>query len=161
MAARHWNQLSRDVLMTPSLTEVKKCLDNTLRHTLWFLRKFCEGPGIGLEDPCGSIPTQDNLWFYEHKILWTTFTTNLFIRHNYLMTQPHFLPKLWLSRNSSHTNHDTVHRFYSVSFRGLLDIRSLLPFKAMRILVSFVTIKRSIGHSNNLLNRDPLFFLIY
>lgn len=86
------------------------------------------------------------------------FTTNLFFGHNYLMTQPQFLPKLWLSRNKSHTNHDTV--FYSVSFRGLLDIHSLLPFKAMRILVFFVTIKRSIGHSNNLQNRDPLFFLI-
>ena len=33
----HWNRLPREVETAPSLTELKKCLDNTLRHMVWLL----------------------------------------------------------------------------------------------------------------------------
>ncbi|GAB0196742.1 hypothetical protein GRJ2_002139500 [Grus japonensis] len=54
----HWNRLPREVVTALSLTEFKKCLDNTLSHMLCF-GWSCVEPGVGLDDPYGSLPIQD------------------------------------------------------------------------------------------------------
>uniref|UniRef100_A0A8B9VUD6 Uncharacterized protein n=1 Tax=Anas zonorhyncha TaxID=75864 RepID=A0A8B9VUD6_9AVES len=39
------------------LLELKEHLDNTLRHRVCFFGCSCVEPGVGLGDPCGSLPT--------------------------------------------------------------------------------------------------------
>lgn len=49
------NSLPREVGTAPSLTELQKYLDNALRLGVGMLK--CGGPGVELDDPCGSLPT--------------------------------------------------------------------------------------------------------
>ncbi|RMC07032.1 hypothetical protein DUI87_16485 [Hirundo rustica rustica] len=49
--AGHWNRFLREVVTTPSLTELEKCLDNVFK----LLGYSCPGPGIGLDVPDGSF----------------------------------------------------------------------------------------------------------
>lgn len=62
----HWNRLPREVVMTWGLPEFRKHLENTVRNVVWFLEVSWEGPGV--EDLCGSLPSQDILRFYDPKI---------------------------------------------------------------------------------------------
>ena len=63
---RHWNRLSRAVVMALSLPDFNKCLDNRVRDRVWLLgSNFTVESGVGVDDPCGSLPTWDILWFYE------------------------------------------------------------------------------------------------
>lgn len=57
----HWNRLPSEVIVVPNLQEFRKCLGNALRHMLGFLGLSCARPGVGLNDPCGSLPIHDNL----------------------------------------------------------------------------------------------------
>lgn len=41
--------------MTQSPAEFNKCLDNDLRHGVWFLRMSHSGLGVGLNDPLGPL----------------------------------------------------------------------------------------------------------
>ena len=57
-------QTPQDNGNSPKLLEFKKHWDNMLRYTyglnfVW----FCVEPGVGFDDPCGSLPTWDILWF--------------------------------------------------------------------------------------------------
>lgn len=47
MAAGHWNRILREKVIAPSLTELKKHLDNSLRHMVGLLGLFCAGSGVG------------------------------------------------------------------------------------------------------------------
>ena len=44
-----WNRLPREGVTAPTLTELKKCLDNTLRHMVGFLGLSYAGPGVVLQ----------------------------------------------------------------------------------------------------------------
>lgn len=50
-------QLFREVVTAPNLSEYKKHLDNALGHGV-ILGVTCAGPGAGLNDHNGSLPTQ-------------------------------------------------------------------------------------------------------
>jgi len=50
----------------PKLLEFKEHLDNTLRYLI--LGGTYVKPGVGLRDPCGSLPIQNILWFYDFSI---------------------------------------------------------------------------------------------
>lgn len=39
----------------------QELFENALRDMMWLLRMLCAGPGIGLDDPCGSLPSLDIL----------------------------------------------------------------------------------------------------
>lgn len=59
----HWHRLPRAVVMASSLLELKKHLEIDLSHTVWvcfFAWSFVE-PGVGLNNPCGSLLTLDIL----------------------------------------------------------------------------------------------------
>lgn len=58
------NRLPRDVVMVPSLSEFK-CLVYALSHTAWFFGYTCVVPGVGFDNPFGSLLTWDILRFYE------------------------------------------------------------------------------------------------
>lgn len=58
-----------------SLLEFKKCLDNVLRHTVWFFGWSFGDMRVGLNGPCGSLPVQDTLWFYS--LLLVLFSTSI------------------------------------------------------------------------------------
>lgn len=49
------------MVTSPSLPEFKQHLDSILRHRLRFLGFFSVEPGVGLDDPCGFLETQDIL----------------------------------------------------------------------------------------------------
>lgn len=53
------------MVRAPRLIEFKMHLDNILRHMVWFLGLLYAGVGAGRDDPDGSFPTQDTLWFFE------------------------------------------------------------------------------------------------
>ena len=48
---------------SPELPEFKKHLDSALRDRVWVV--LC-GARVGLEDPRGSLPTQDVQWFCDN-----------------------------------------------------------------------------------------------
>lgn len=58
---RHWNRPPRERGLALSL-QALKYLDNTLSGLIF--EWFCMEPGVGLNDPYGSLPNQDILWFY-------------------------------------------------------------------------------------------------
>ena len=60
-----WNRLSREAVTEPSLTICKKHLDNIHRDTVRISKLSCAGTGVGLNYPCGFLPTQDILGLYE------------------------------------------------------------------------------------------------
>jgi len=60
---RRWNKFPREVVTAPSPL-FKKRLDDSQISGLTF-RLSCVESGVGLDDPCGSLPTQDILCFYE------------------------------------------------------------------------------------------------
>lgn len=58
----HWNGLPREPSGL-SLTELRKCLDNALKHTIRILEaNSCTGPGA--DDHCGFLPAQYILFMY-------------------------------------------------------------------------------------------------
>lgn len=58
----HWDSLRREVVTAPRLTEFQKSFDHALRHMVRLLgMMLCMG--VGLDDPCGSLPVQHILWF--------------------------------------------------------------------------------------------------
>lgn len=57
-----------------ALTEFEKCLNNTLRHMMGLFVMCCSGPGIGLDDSCGSFPAQHILIMALH---YNTFILNI------------------------------------------------------------------------------------
>ncbi|RMC14023.1 hypothetical protein DUI87_09110 [Hirundo rustica rustica] len=64
--AGHWNRLPRDMVKAPNLTEFKKCLDQHSQCLSCSVALAVSGAisGAGLDDPHGSLPTQDILCFY-------------------------------------------------------------------------------------------------
>lgn len=54
-----------EVATAPSLREIKKCLDNSLRHRCDSQGCPLQGPGVGLDDLWGCLPIQHILWTYE------------------------------------------------------------------------------------------------
>lgn len=55
----HWNRLPGAVVMTPSMSVFQKHLATLIYGHIF--RWFCVDPRIGLNDPCGSLQTQDIL----------------------------------------------------------------------------------------------------
>lgn len=60
---RSWNRLPVDVILASSLSEFRNCLDNSLRHMVWFLGLPSADAGAELDDSRGSLLTLDILWF--------------------------------------------------------------------------------------------------
>jgi len=40
----------------PQVLEFKECSDTVLSHRVWIFGWSCVEPGVGLDDPCGSLP---------------------------------------------------------------------------------------------------------
>lgn len=58
----HWKRLPREVITAPAgLLEFREHLDITLRDRVGFLGPCSAGPGLGLDDPLESLPTQNIL----------------------------------------------------------------------------------------------------
>lgn len=45
------------------LDRAQKCLNKALRHLMWLLVLSCAGLRFGLDDPCGTLPAPQSLWF--------------------------------------------------------------------------------------------------
>lgn len=58
---RSWNRLLMEVILASTLSEFSSCFKNVLRHMVTFLGLPSADPGVGLDDPGGSLPTQDIL----------------------------------------------------------------------------------------------------
>ena len=58
----HWNTHPSALVLTPSFTAFKNCLDNALRHDLTF-GWCCVEPGVGLYDFYKYFQTWDIVWF--------------------------------------------------------------------------------------------------
>lgn len=58
----NWNRLHKEVVTKPNLTELKKLLDNAVRHMVQLSRlEFLHRTGVRLDDPDGSLLTQYSL----------------------------------------------------------------------------------------------------
>lgn len=53
---RYWNRLPRDAVMTPSMPEFKKHLDNAFRNTVFIFGWSCVEWGAELDYSCGFPP---------------------------------------------------------------------------------------------------------
>lgn len=49
------------MVTAPSLSELKNCWDNAVRHMVWFLGLFYAGMGVELADFCVFLPPQSIL----------------------------------------------------------------------------------------------------
>lgn len=66
---RHWNWPPGDMVITPRLPELRKCLDNAFRYNVWFLSSPVQRQQLDLMILCWSFPTQDILYIYDTTVL--------------------------------------------------------------------------------------------
>jgi len=69
--------LTQRAVGTVPVLQLRECWNTTLGHRAWTVGWPCIEPGVGLSNPCGSLPTRDALWFYEQCRAWLqgeTFT---------------------------------------------------------------------------------------
>lgn len=75
--------------------------DATSHFMVWFLQLFSAGPEAGFDDPCGCLPTQDILWFYDFFLLPPARKADIYSNSHGHVCNPRAWPEPFLDKGWS------------------------------------------------------------